>query len=105
MHSNSIHNIFLMEFKINSSNKIINSLYQTALHLAIEKENIEIIKLLLATNKLDKNILVIIITIFIALSILYFYEIINILKNEKEKTEIIKYLLVYDYLNINELYI
>ena len=46
-----------MEFKINYLNRISFYFYQTALYLAVEKENIEIIKLLLSNNKLNINIL------------------------------------------------
>ena len=35
---------------------ILNYIYKTALYLAVEKENIEIIELLLANDKLDINI-------------------------------------------------
>ena len=35
---------------------ILNYIYKTALYLAVEKENIEIVKLLLANDKLDINI-------------------------------------------------
>lgn len=41
-------------FKYNSN---ILHLYSTALYLAVKKENIEIIKLLLTNDKLDINIL------------------------------------------------
>ena len=37
--------------------EFINNFYITALYLAVEKENIEIVKHLLAINKLDINIL------------------------------------------------
>ena len=36
---------------------IYKKLYETALYLAIEKENIEIVKLLLTNDKIDVNIL------------------------------------------------
>ena len=35
---------------------ILNYIYKTALYLAVEKENIDIVKLLLANDKLDINI-------------------------------------------------
>ena len=35
---------------------ILNYIYKTALYLAVEKENIDIIELLLANDKLDINI-------------------------------------------------
>ena len=46
-----------MIFKANNFNEIILYLYKTALYLAVEKENIEIIKLLLKNDKLDINII------------------------------------------------
>ena len=56
-----------MEFKIISLNAInyyifewnfyIRWFYKTALFLAVEKENIEIVKLLLTNDKLDINII------------------------------------------------
>ena len=50
--------------------KLIYKLNRTALHLAVEKENIEIIKLLLNNNKLD-------IDIFCICALNFFYEIQN----------------------------
>ena len=46
-----------MKFKIISFNEILIYFYKTALYLAIEKENLEIIKLLLMNEKIDINIL------------------------------------------------
>ena len=47
-----------MEFKIIPFNEIQNNIiYKTALYLAVEKENIEIVKLLLTNDKLDINLL------------------------------------------------
>ena len=47
-----------MQFKITYCNEIyIYIFYKTALYCAVEKENIEIIKLLLTYEKLDINIL------------------------------------------------
>ena len=55
-----------MEFKIIFCNEILNHIFQwnfnkliinlTALFLAVEKENIEIVKLLLTNDKLDINL-------------------------------------------------
>ena len=46
-----------MIFKSNIWIELIFYIYKTALYLAVEKENIEIIKLLLSNDKLDINIL------------------------------------------------
>ena len=47
-----------MKYKINLSIKFkSNMIYKAALHFAVEKENIEIIKLLLLNDKLDINLL------------------------------------------------
>ena len=48
--------MFLILFKIKNFNIIFSYFHQTALYLAVEKENIEIIKLLLNTEKIDINI-------------------------------------------------
>ena len=45
-----------MKLKNKYLHKIHKYIYRTALYRAIEKENIEIIKLLLANDKLDINI-------------------------------------------------
>ena len=46
-----------MKFKIILFNEILIILfYKTALYLAVEKENVEIIKLLLTNDKLDINL-------------------------------------------------
>ena len=47
-----------------SFNEILILFYKTALYLAVEKGNIEIIKLLLSNDKLDINILNILIISF-----------------------------------------
>ena len=47
----------LIGFKGNFFNEIIFWLYKTALFTAIEKENIEIIKLLLNNGKIDVNLI------------------------------------------------
>ena len=44
-----------MKFKIISFNEIIIRIYKTALYLAVEKENLEIIKVLLANDKIGIN--------------------------------------------------
>ena len=46
-----------MKFIINYFNQINLHIYKTAFYLAVEKENIEIIKLLLTNYKIDINIL------------------------------------------------
>ena len=46
-----------MKFKIRLFYEILIYLYKTALYLAVEKENSEIIKLLLSNDKIDVNIL------------------------------------------------
>ena len=46
-----------MRFQAKIFNKIIFQYNKTALYLAIEKENLEIIKLLLSNNAIDVNIL------------------------------------------------
>ena len=45
-----------MKSTVISFNEILIKLYKTALYLAVEKENVEIIKLLLSNNKIDVNI-------------------------------------------------
>ena len=52
-------------------------MYKTALYLAVEKENIEIIKLLLNNDELDINLLNILNIFYIKFKILYF----NIIHN------------------------
>ena len=51
--------------------------YKTALYLAVEKENIEIVKLLLTNDKLDINIINILNIFFIKFKIISFNEIQN----------------------------
>ena len=46
-----------MKFKTNKLIKLINKFHETALFQAIEKENIEIIKLLLTNENIDVNII------------------------------------------------
>lgn len=46
-----------MKFKITYLNEIIPIFNKTALFAAVEKENFEIVKLLLTENKIDVNIL------------------------------------------------
>ena len=46
-----------MKFKIKMLNKVLIYFNKTALCLAVEKENIEIVKLLLSNDKIDVNIL------------------------------------------------
>ena len=58
-----------MEFKIKTLNKIISWINKTALYHAVEKENIEIIQLLLSNDKIDVNILNILCPIFILFKI------------------------------------
>ena len=67
-----------MAFTIISFYEVLIRFYKTALYLAIEKENIEIVKLLLTNNKLDinqRNILNIF--FFIKFKILFF----NVIQN------------------------
>ena len=45
-----------MKFKIISLNNILILIYKAVLHLAVEKENKEIIRLLLKRNDIDTNI-------------------------------------------------
>ena len=52
-------------------------IFKTALYLAVEKENIEIVKLLLTNNKLDINIINILNIFFIKLKIISLNEIQN----------------------------
>ena len=59
-------------FKSKYLNEIIFDLYHTALYLAVEKENLEIIKLLLTNDNIDINILNIFINILIIFIIKYF---------------------------------
>ena len=56
--------------------KLYNIIYKTALYAAIEKENIEIVKLLLTNEKLDINILNIFKYIFLKFYYKYFNSII-----------------------------
>ena len=75
---NGILNYILMAFTIISFNEILIRFYKTALYLAIEKDNIEIVKLLLTNNKLNinqRNILNIF--FFIKFKILFFNVILN----------------------------
>ena len=46
-----------MKLIIKTLNEIISRINKTALYHAVEKENIEIIQLLLSNNKIDVNIL------------------------------------------------
>ena len=46
-----------MKFKIIYFNEILSLFYKTVLFTAVEKGNVEIIKLLLANDKIDVNIL------------------------------------------------
>ena len=76
-----------MKFKIISFNEIQNHIFQwnfniiiickTALYLAVEKENIEIVKLLLMNDKLDMNIINILNIFFIKFEIISFNSIQN----------------------------
>ena len=54
---NGIQNYILIKFRIISFNEIIIQFYKTALYMAVEKENIEIVNLLLNNNKIDVNII------------------------------------------------
>ena len=54
----------LIQFKIISLNEIFTLINKTALYKAVEKQNIEIIKLLLSNDKLDINLLNILIFLF-----------------------------------------
>ena len=58
-----------MKFQIKIFNQIISWINKTALYYAVEKENIEIIQLLLSNDKIDVNILNILRTIFILFKI------------------------------------
>ena len=58
-----------MKFKIKTLNQIISRINKTALYHAVEKENIEIIQLLLSNDKINVNILNILPTIFILFKI------------------------------------
>ena len=60
-----------------SNRIIIINIDKTALYLSVEKENIEIVKLLLMNAKIDINILNIINRIFMWFKILYFNHIQN----------------------------
>ena len=57
------------EIKIKIFNQIISRINETELYHAVEKENIEIIQLLLSNDKIDVNILNILPTIFILFKI------------------------------------
>ena len=46
-----------MEFSIKSFNEIMTRFNKTALYFAVEKENIEIVQLLISNNKTDPNII------------------------------------------------
>lgn len=62
-----------MKFIIINFNEICIKIFDiSALYTAVEKENIDIIKLLFTNNKLDINFLNIIINIFIKLKVFYF---------------------------------
>ena len=52
-----IHNIITL--KIIYFNEIQTYIYKTALFTAVEKENVEIVKLLLTNDKIDVNIIII----------------------------------------------
>ena len=64
-----------MKFKIISFNEIIIRIYKTALYLAVEKENVDIIKLLLSNDKIDINILNILLLFYIKFKIISFNDI------------------------------
>ena len=65
-----------MKFKIKYFNEIFFlKNYKTALYSAVEKENIEIIKLLLSNDQIDVNYLCILILNFIKFKIISFNEI------------------------------
>ena len=61
-----------MKFKITYFYEILIYLYKTALYLAIEKENLDIIKLLLSNDKIDVNILSILNFLYIKFKIIRF---------------------------------
>ena len=58
-----------MKFQIKTLNEIISRINKTALYHAVEKENIEIIQLLLSNDKIDVNVLNISSIIFIKFKI------------------------------------
>ena len=66
-----------MKFKIKYFNEILKKKknYKIPLYFAVEKENIEIIKLLLSNDKIDVNILYILILNFIKFKIISFNDI------------------------------
>ena len=57
MYLKKVQNYISMKFKIIYFNEILSLFYKTALFTAVEKGNVEIIKLLLANDKIDVNIL------------------------------------------------
>ena len=61
-----------MKFKTISLDEIFIYFYKTALYLAVEKENIEIIKLLLSNDIIDVNIPYILIIFYIKFKIISF---------------------------------
>ena len=66
-----------MKFKIISFNEILIKFYKTALYLAVEKENLEIVKVLLTNDKIDINIINILFTFIIKFKIISFNKIQN----------------------------
>ena len=64
-----------MKFIITYLNEIIAWFYKTALCLAVLKENVEIIKLLLTNDKVDVNIGFILTTFLIKFKFMNFYKI------------------------------
>ena len=46
-----------MEFSIKSFNEIMTRFNKTALYFAVEKENIEIVQLLISNNKTDPDVI------------------------------------------------
>lgn len=84
--------------------------YKTALYVAVERFNIEIIKLLLTNNKLDTNLLCIQIQIFfwhfgfyLCMELYYIlsHKTAILLAFENESIEIIKILLTDNKINLN----
>ena len=57
MHSIGFHFNNLIKFEITFFNEIKKLFYITALYLAVQRGNIEIIKLLLSNDKIDPNII------------------------------------------------
>ena len=79
------HNAFKSNFEIIYSNQIKNQqIHKSALFLAIEKENIEIVKLLLINDKIDVNFLNVFNLFYLFHLIIYFNDIQKILLIEFE---------------------